>query len=114
MHLLSFLLTADPTKAEECFVCGLGNCVEGSYVFRDWTQSWARRTILQNAIRMSAPRKNNSTVAEAPSDPVSRSFGRTPEAGYAIGSILRLEISNALSLSCRFLNNTQTRIAPLS
>jgi hypothetical protein len=91
MHWLAFLLTADPTKAEECFVGGLGDCVEGSSVFRDWAQSWARRTIIQNAIRMLAPRKNHSAVAEAPSDPVSCSFGRTPEAGYAIGSILRLE-----------------------
>jgi hypothetical protein len=91
IHLLSFLLTADPTKAEECFVCGLGDCLKGSYVFRDRTQSWARRTIIQSAIRMLAPRKNHSTVAGAPSDPVSCSFGRTPEAGYAIGSILRLE-----------------------
>jgi hypothetical protein len=91
MHLLSFLLTADPTKAEECFVCGLADCLEGSYVFRDWAQSWVRRTIILNAIRMLAPRKNHSTVAESPSDPVSCSFGRTPEAGYAIGSILGLE-----------------------
>jgi hypothetical protein len=91
MHLLSFLLTADPTKAEECFVCGLSDCVEGRYVFRDWVQSWARRTIIQNAIRMLAPRKNHWRVAEAPRDPVNCSFGRTPEAGYAIGSILRLE-----------------------
>ena len=36
MHLLSFLLTADQTKAEECFVSGLEDCVEGTYVFRDW------------------------------------------------------------------------------
>jgi hypothetical protein len=42
MHLLSFLLTADQTKAEECFVSGLEDCVEGTYVFRDWGQSWAR------------------------------------------------------------------------
>jgi hypothetical protein len=91
MRLLSFLLTADPTKAEGCFVCGLGDCVKGTYVFRDWAQSWARRTIIQNAIRMLAPRKNHSAVTEAPRDPVSWSFGRTPEAGYVIGSILGLE-----------------------
>jgi hypothetical protein len=89
MHLLSFLLTADLTKAEKCFVCGVGDCVGGSYVFQDWARSWARRTMIQNAIRMLAPRNNPSV--EAPSDPVSCSFGRTPEAGYAIGSILRLE-----------------------
>jgi hypothetical protein len=91
MHLLSFLLTADQTKAEECFVSGLEDCVEGTYVFRDWAQSWARRTIIQNAIRMLAPRKNHSTVADVPSDAVSCSFGRTRDTDYAIARILRLE-----------------------
>ena len=91
MHLLSLLLTADLMKAEECFVRGLADCVTGSFVFRDWARSWARRTIIQNAIRMFAPRKDNSAVAEVPSGPVGHSFGRTPEAGYAIGSILRLK-----------------------
>jgi len=91
MHLLSFLLTADLTKAEECFVSGLEDCVEGTYVFRDWAQSWARRTIIQNAIRMLAPRKNHSTVADVPSDAVSCSFGRTQDTDYAIARILRLE-----------------------
>jgi hypothetical protein len=91
MHLLSFLLTADPAEAEECFVSGLEDCVEGTYVFRDWARSWARRTIIQNAIRMLVPRKNHSTVADAPSDAVSCCFGRTQDAGYAISRILRLE-----------------------
>ena len=91
MHLLSFLLTGDLTEAEECFVSGLEDCAKGSYVFRDWARSWARRTIVQNAIRMLTPRKNHSAVADVPSDPVSCSFGRTPDADYAIGSILRLE-----------------------
>jgi hypothetical protein len=91
MHLLSFLLTADQAKAEECFVSGLEDCVEGTYVFRDWAQSWARRTIIQNAIRMLVPRKNDSTVADAPSDAVSCSFGRTQDTDYAIARILRLE-----------------------
>ena len=91
LHLLSFLLTADQTKAEECFVSGLEDCVEGTYVFRDWAQSWARRTIIQNAIRMLAPRKNHSTVADVPSDAVSCSFGRTQDTDYAIARILRLE-----------------------
>ena len=91
MHLLSFLLTADLRKAEECFVSGLEDCVEGTYVFRDWARSWARRTIIQNAIRMLAPRKNTSTVAEVPSDAASCSFGRTQDTDYAIARILRLE-----------------------
>ena len=91
LHLLSFLLTADLAKAEECFVSGLEDCVEGTYVFRDWAQSWARRTIIQNAIRMLAPRKNHSTVADAPSDAVTCSFGRTQDTDYAIAHILQLE-----------------------
>jgi hypothetical protein len=91
LHLLSLLLTADLTKAEDCFVSGLEDCVEGSYVFRDWARSWARRTIIQKAIRMLTPRKNPSTVACVPSSPASCSFGRTPDADYAIGSILQLE-----------------------
>jgi hypothetical protein len=91
MHLLSFLLTADQTKAKECFVSGLEDCVEGTYVFRDWARSWARRTIIQNAIRMLVPGKTHSTVADAPSDAVSCSFGRTQDTDYAIAQILRLE-----------------------
>lgn len=91
LHLLSFLLTADLAKAEECFVSGLENCVEGTYVFRDWAQSWARRTIIQNAIRMLAPRKDHSTVADAPSDAVTCTLGRTQDIDYAIARILRLE-----------------------
>jgi DNA-directed RNA polymerase specialized sigma24 family protein len=91
MHLLSFLLTADLAKAEECFVSGLEDCVEGTYVFRDWARSWARRTIIQNAIRMLAPCKDHSTVADVPSDAVSCSAGRKQDADYAIARILRLE-----------------------
>jgi hypothetical protein len=91
MHLLSFLLTADEAKAEECFVSGLEDCVKGTYVFRDWAQSWARRTIIQNAIRMLAPRKKHSTVADVPSDAVRCSFGRKQDIDYAIARILRLE-----------------------
>ena len=91
LYLLSFLLTADVAKAEECFVSGLEHCVEGTYVFRDWARSWARRTIIQNAIRMLAPRRSQSAVADNPSDQVSCSFGRTPETGFAIGSILALK-----------------------
>ncbi|MGB8065466.1 MAG: hypothetical protein WCF26_26520 [Candidatus Sulfotelmatobacter sp.] len=91
MHLLSFLLTADLAKAEECFVSGLENCVEGSYVFREWAQSWARRTIIQNAIRMVAPRPSQSAGTAARREAASCNFGRTPEAHAAIASILGLE-----------------------
>jgi hypothetical protein len=91
LHLLSLLLTADLAEAEECFVSGLEDCGAGTYVFRGWAQSWARRTIIQNAIRMLAPSKNHSTVADVPSDAVGSSSARTQDTDYAIARILRLE-----------------------
>ncbi len=91
MHFLSFLLTADPAKAEECFVSGLDDCGRGSYVFRNWARSWARRTIIQNAVRMLAPRANRSAVIAVPSETRNCKFGRTPEADATIASILGLE-----------------------
>lgn len=55
LYLFSFLLTADNDIAEQCYVCGLGECVEGISVFMDWVRSWARQTILKHAIRMIMP-----------------------------------------------------------
>ncbi len=74
LYTLSFLLTADPHKAEQCFVTGLENCLEGSPVFRRWGQSWAKRMVIKNAIRMISPSRIESNspgstcgLAEAPS-----------------------------------------------
>jgi DNA-directed RNA polymerase specialized sigma24 family protein len=57
LYLLSFLLTGDRSMAEQCFVGGLHIAQEGSHVFKEWAESWARRAIIQNAIRMMRPRK---------------------------------------------------------
>jgi len=91
MHFLSFLLTADLAKAEECFVSGLDDCGRGSYVFRNWARSWARRTIIQNAVRMLAPLANRSAVIAVPSGTLNCKFARTLEADATIASILGLE-----------------------
>src|ERR1700733_1522772 len=56
LHQLSFLLTADREKAEQCFVSGFQESVKGSPVFKEWAHSWARRTIIQNAVRVINPR----------------------------------------------------------
>ena len=56
LYLLSFLLTAHPQKAEQCFVSGLEDSVEGNRVFKEWARSWARRTIVQSAVQMINPR----------------------------------------------------------
>jgi hypothetical protein len=57
LFLLSFLVTGDRTIAEQCFVGGLHVAQEGSVVFKEWAESWARRAVIQNAIRMIRPLK---------------------------------------------------------
>ncbi|MFZ0808289.1 MAG: hypothetical protein WAN03_19000 [Candidatus Sulfotelmatobacter sp.] len=57
LFLLSFLLTGDRTLAEQCFVGGLHIAQGGSQVFKEWAESWSRRAIIQNAIRMIRPLK---------------------------------------------------------
>ena len=61
LYPLSFVLTRDPAKAERCLVRGLEDCVSGNRVFREWARSWAKRTIVQNAIRELKPRPSQST-----------------------------------------------------
>lgn len=61
LYTLSLLLTADPQKAEQCFVTGLEDCLEGNPVFREWAQSWAKRTVIKNAIRIVAPMTSETT-----------------------------------------------------
>ena len=56
LYLLAFLLTADESLAEQCFVSGLEDSQKGNPVFREWARSWARRTIIQKAIRVIRPR----------------------------------------------------------
>jgi DNA-directed RNA polymerase specialized sigma24 family protein len=56
LYRLSFLLTADQEKAQQCFVSGLEDSVKGNPVFKEWARSWARRAIIQNAVRLINPR----------------------------------------------------------
>src|SRR5260370_10832739 len=55
LHLLAFLLTADEEKAEQCFVSGLEDSIQGNPVFRKWARSWSKRAIIKNAIKVVAP-----------------------------------------------------------
>jgi DNA-directed RNA polymerase specialized sigma24 family protein len=60
LYQLSFLLTRDPAKAERCLVSGLEDCITGNRVFREWARSWAKRIIVQNAIRELRPRPSQA------------------------------------------------------
>jgi hypothetical protein len=55
LYLLSFLLTADLDKAEQCFFSGMGECEEEISVFMACAQTRARHTILKHAIWMIMP-----------------------------------------------------------
>lgn len=55
LYLLSFLLTADPQLAEDCFVRGLEDAITSNRVFKEWADAWARRVIIQHAIQMIQP-----------------------------------------------------------
>jgi hypothetical protein len=57
LYLLSLLLTADRSIAEQCFVGGLHTAQNGNQVFKEWAESWARRAVIQNALRLIRPRR---------------------------------------------------------
>jgi hypothetical protein len=67
LYTLSWLLTADRHKAEQCLVAGLEDCLQANAVFREWAHSWARRTVVKNAIRIISPLRNEAkTTAVVP------------------------------------------------
>jgi hypothetical protein len=55
LYWLAFLLTADHHKAEQCFVSGLGECVDQTHVCTERARSWARRAIVEDAVRIIRP-----------------------------------------------------------
>jgi hypothetical protein len=90
LYLLAFLLTADQKKAEQCFVSGLEDAVEGSRVFKEWAHSWARRAVVLNAVRVLSPRPaDGNGRGQSSSDPV---YNNGPSAQPAeIASVHGLE-----------------------
>src|ERR1700677_1737181 len=63
LYLLSFLLTADHDKAEQCLVSAIGECVEGVGVFMDWARSWTRGAVLKHAVKMIMPAPEHADCA---------------------------------------------------
>ena len=91
LHQLSFLLTRDQEKAERCFVTGLEDSVKSNRVFREWARSWAKRNIIQSAIRELKPGpKRDRSFSSVPALPyVGVSDSRDPH--LELDSVLRLE-----------------------
>jgi hypothetical protein len=55
LYLLSFLLTADHDKAEQCLVSAMGECVDGIGFLMDGARPWTRAAVLKHAIQMIKP-----------------------------------------------------------
>ena len=61
LYLLSLLLTADPQKAEQCYLLGFDDAVSNNSVFKGRAHLWARRSIILRAIQLLGPRPNDET-----------------------------------------------------
>jgi DNA-directed RNA polymerase specialized sigma24 family protein len=79
LYLLSLLLTGDHATAEKCFVRGLEESAKGSPVFKEWAESWARRTIIRNAVQAIQPRPIDRHTSGRVSTAVEGYSTREPE-----------------------------------
>ena len=91
LYLLSFLLTADHEKAEQCFVSGLEDAVNGNRVFQEWARSWARRVIIKNAVSVINPRPLEGSAHSSPISVNSNGKTLAAEQQMEITAVLGLE-----------------------
>jgi DNA-directed RNA polymerase specialized sigma24 family protein len=89
LHLLAYLLTGDREKAEQCFITGLQHSVSSNSIFKEWARSWAKRAIVQSAIRLLAPRPNREAWTRTTSDPDANPE-RAPAKHAALATVLAL------------------------
>jgi hypothetical protein len=55
LYVWAFLLTGNGSKAEQCFLGAFDDCSRATGVFKDFAQSYARRAVILNAIRLMQP-----------------------------------------------------------
>jgi len=88
LYLLSLLLTADPQKAEQCFLSGFDDSVSNKSVFKERAHLWARRSIILGAIRLLCPRPNDGNdLHEARLSPL---IGKVPAEARAYPNFARV------------------------
>ena len=92
LYQLSFLLTGDHEKAEQCFVAGVESFVRGTRAFNQWAHSWAKRIVIENAIRELKPRprlthRQSATTAF----PYAGQLSTPPGGHFELEAILALE-----------------------
>jgi len=90
-YQLSFLLTRDHEKAERCFVAGIEHLVRGKRAFNQWAHSWAKRIIVESAIRELKPRLRQSNFYPLPATfPYTGDLSSTPRGHFEPEAILAL------------------------
>lgn len=55
LYLLAFLLTANHQDAEQCFVSTVNAGFEEQAVFKGWSRSWIKRSLIKHAIQIASP-----------------------------------------------------------
>ena len=55
LYLLAFLLTGNHKESEQCFVDTIEEAFKKQAVFKDWVESWVRRSLIKNAIHVVSP-----------------------------------------------------------
>jgi DNA-directed RNA polymerase specialized sigma24 family protein len=59
-YLLAFLLTANHQDAETCFATAVDEALDEPVVFKEWAESWIKRTLVRNAIGIVSPASTRS------------------------------------------------------
>lgn len=91
LYQLSLLLTGDHERAEQCFVAGLEQCTKANEAFRNWARSWAKRIIIQIAIRELKPRQRVASPFLIPLATRRRNLPRDVGWHFGLAAILALE-----------------------
>lgn len=55
LYLLAFLLTSNHKDAEQCFTLTIEDAFKEQTIFKDWAQSWVKRSLIKNAIQIVSP-----------------------------------------------------------
>ncbi len=60
LYLLAFLLTANHQDAEKCFAAAVDEALEEPAVFKEWAESWVKRSLIRNAVGIVSPASTRS------------------------------------------------------
>jgi DNA-directed RNA polymerase specialized sigma24 family protein len=90
LYQLSFLLTADHQKAEQCFVAGLEDSMRSNGVFKEWARSWAMRTIVQNAVGQLKPQRSTASSSTFTVAPYVRQLPTGEDRHFGLKAVLAL------------------------